>query len=93
MSEREGFCVPLIESMFFKVPILAYNSSAIKDTLRNSGVVVNKKDYFLISELMNLILSDSNFKEGIIKNQTKRLEDFKNEKIEKQLIEFIERIK
>jgi len=45
MSEHEGFCVPLVESMFFEVPILAYNSSAIKDTLGNSGVIVNKKDY------------------------------------------------
>ena len=93
MSEHEGFCVPLVESMFFKVPILAYNSSAIKDTLGNSGIVVNKKDYFLISELMDLILSDDSFKERIIKNQSKRLEDFKNEKIENQLIKFIEKIK
>ena len=92
MSEHEGFCVPLVESMFFEVPILAYNSSAIKDTLGNSGVIVNKKDYFLISELMNYILSDENVKKEIIKNQNKRLEDFKLEKVEKQLLEFIKRI-
>lgn len=92
MSEHEGFCVPLVESMFFEVPILAYNSSAIKDTLGNSGVIVNKKDYFLISELMNYILSDENVKKEIIKNQNKRLEDFKLEKVEKQLLGFIKRI-
>ena len=92
MSEHEGFCVPLVESMFFEVPILAYNSSAIKDTLGNSGVIVNKKDYFLISELMNYILSDENVKKEITKNQNKRLEDFKLEKVEKQLLEFIKRI-
>ena len=92
MSEHEGFCVPLVESMLFKVPILAYNSSAIKDTLGNSGVLVNKKDYFLISELMNIILSDENIKKEIIKKQNKRLEDFQLEKVEKQLLEFIRRI-
>ena len=92
MSEHEGFCVPLVESMFFEVPILAYNSSAIKDTLGNSGVIVNKKDYFLISELINYILSDENVKKEIIKNQNKRLEDFKLEKVEKQLLGFIKRI-
>ena len=92
MSEHEGFCVPLVESMFFEVPILAYNSSAIKDTLGNSGVIVNKKDYFLISELMNYILSDENVKKEIIKNQNKRLEDFQLEKVEKQLLGFIKRI-
>ena len=92
MSEHEGFCVPLVESMFFEVPILAYNSSAIKDTLGNSGVIVNKKDYFLISELINYILSDENVKKEIIKNQNKRLEDFQLEKVEKQLLGFIKRI-
>ena len=92
MSDHEGFCVPLVESMFFEVPILAYNSSAIKDTLGNSGIIVNKKDYFLISELMNFILSDENIKKEIIKKQNKRLEDFQLEKIEKQLLEFIKRI-
>ena len=92
MSEHEGFCVPLVESMFFEVPILAYNSSAIKDTLGNSGVLVNKKNYFLISELMNFILLDENIKKEIIKKQNKRLEDFQLEKVEKQLLEFIRRI-
>ena len=92
MSEHEGFCVPLVESMLFKVPILAYNSSAIKDTLGNSGVLVNKKNYFLISELMNFILLDENIKKEIIKKQNKRLEDFQLEKVEKQLLEFIRRI-
>lgn len=92
MSDHEGFCVPLVESMFFEVPILAYNSSAIKDTLGNSGIIINKKDYFLISELMNFILSDENIKKEIIKKQNKRLEDFQLEKIEKQLLEFIKRI-
>lgn len=92
MSEHEGFCVPLVESMFFEVPILAYNSSAIKDTLGDSGVIVNKKDYFLIAELMNFILSDESIKKEIIKNQNKRLEDFQLKKVEKQLLKFIKQI-
>jgi glycosyltransferase involved in cell wall biosynthesis len=29
MSEHEGFCVPLLEAMHFKLPIIAFNSSAI----------------------------------------------------------------
>ena len=93
MSEHEGFGVPLVESMYFEVPILAYNSSAIKETLKDSGVIVNKKDYFLISELMDLILSSEDIKKEIIKKQNKRLKDFKTEKIENQLVEFIEKIK
>ena len=32
-SEHEGFCVPLVEAMYFKLPIVAYSSTAIPDTL------------------------------------------------------------
>ena len=28
-SEHEGFCVPLVEAMYFDVPVVAYDSSAI----------------------------------------------------------------
>ena len=93
MSEHEGFCVPLVESMFFEIPILAYNSSAIKETLGNTGVIVNEKNYFLISELMGMILSNNELKEEIIKKQTQRLEHFKLEKVEKKLLQLIEKIK
>ena len=40
MSEHEGFCVPLVESMFFNIPIVAYASSAIPDTLGGSGFLL-----------------------------------------------------
>lgn len=28
-SEHEGFCVPLVEAMYFDVPVIAYDSTAI----------------------------------------------------------------
>nr|WP_269849836.1 glycosyltransferase [Methanosarcina horonobensis] len=37
MSEHEGFCVPLLESMHFKIPIIANNCTAIPQTLGESG--------------------------------------------------------
>ena len=92
MSEHEGFCVPLVESMYFKVPILAYNSSAIKGTLNNSGVIVNKKDYFLISELMNLIIENEDINKQIIEKQNQRLKDFETEKIGDRLLKIIKTI-
>ena len=58
MSEHEGFCVPLIESMYFGIPIIAYNSTAIPYTLEKSGILINKKDYPEIAELINLLVED-----------------------------------
>lgn len=92
MSEHEGFCVPLVESMYFEIPIISYNSSAIEETLGDSGILVNKKDYFLLSELMDLVLSDENLRKAIIGKQKKRLEFFRSKEIENKFLDFIKNI-
>ena len=38
LSEHEGFCVPLLEAMSADVPVLAYASTAVPDTLGGAGV-------------------------------------------------------
>lgn len=50
MSEHEGFCVPLVEAMFFETPIVAYASTAIPGTLGGSGVLVETKEPEAVAE-------------------------------------------
>jgi glycosyltransferase involved in cell wall biosynthesis len=40
MSEHEGFCVPLVEAMCFRVPIVALGTTAVPETVGNCGVVL-----------------------------------------------------
>jgi glycosyltransferase involved in cell wall biosynthesis len=39
LSEHEGFCVPLLEAMYFRAPIVAHNSTAIPETVGDAGLV------------------------------------------------------
>jgi glycosyltransferase involved in cell wall biosynthesis len=39
-SEHEGFCVPLVEAMWFDVPILARSNGAVPETLGDAGILV-----------------------------------------------------
>jgi glycosyltransferase involved in cell wall biosynthesis len=41
-SEHEGFCVPLIEAMYFRVPIVAWAATAVPETMGNCGVVMEQ---------------------------------------------------
>ena len=43
MSEHEGFGVPLIEAMWFDVPVFAYKSSAVPETLGEGGLLFTDK--------------------------------------------------
>lgn len=81
MSEHEGFCVPLVEAMFFGVPIIAYNCTAVPMTLGDGGILVDKKDPVEIAAIINRVISDKTLKTIIRENQQRRLEDFQYEKI------------
>jgi L-malate glycosyltransferase len=85
MSEHEGFCVPLIECMQFNIPIIAYNVTAIPDTLGESGILVNKKNYCEIAELVDRIIHDNNLKQRLIEKQQERLKAFEFNKITTKL--------
>jgi len=92
MSEHEGFCVPLIEAMKHSIPIIAYNSCGLPFTLGGSGILINRKDFAAISELINLIVTEESFRKAILIRQNERLEDFSREKIGKKIISIIDNI-
>lgn len=79
-SEHEGFCVPLIESMLFNVPIIAYNSSAVGETLGNAGILFNEKNPVVVAKLIDKLLSDSSVLEMMKDEQKTRLKYFAKEK-------------
>ena len=87
MSEHEGFCVPLVEAMYFHVPIVAYASTAIPSTLNGSGVLLDSKDAKIASKIINRIVNDMAFAKDIISLQDKRLRDFNNELLIGEIME------
>ncbi|MCK4352491.1 glycosyltransferase [candidate division WOR-3 bacterium] len=93
MSEHEGFGIPFLESMYFNIPIIAYNSTAIPYTIGDAGIIVNEKNYPKIAELINVILTDKDWRKEIIKKQRERLKEFSREKIEKKLKQYIEMVR
>ncbi|MAT51884.1 MAG: hypothetical protein CMK32_11950 [Porticoccaceae bacterium] len=48
-SEHEGFCMPLIEAQYHRLPVVAFSSSNIPDTLGESGLIIDDPDPRLIA--------------------------------------------
>ncbi len=76
MSEHEGFGVPLLEAMLTDVPVLAYRSTAVGDTLGDAGVQVATKDLPQIAELAHALASDAALRGKVLAGQRQRLEHF-----------------
>jgi len=69
MSEHEGFCLPIMEAMQNGVPVVAYAAAAIPDTMGNAGVQAETKDPKEISEIIDRITHDEEYRTEIVDNQ------------------------
>ena len=56
-SYHEGFCVPLVEAMSMKIPVIAYGSTAVTDTVGDGGIVWEDLDTDLIAITINEIVT------------------------------------
>jgi glycosyltransferase involved in cell wall biosynthesis len=77
MSEHEGFCLPLVESMVFDLPIVAYDAAAVPFTLDGAGVLVGTKRPDRVAELVARVAGDEDLRRRIIEGQRRRLERFR----------------
>jgi len=86
MSEHEGFGVPLIEAMWFDVPVLAYKSSAIPETLGEGGLLfTDKQNLKELAVAARLIMHDPDVRPKILSGQKRRRKAFLPEAIQPKL--------
>ena len=65
-SEHEGFCVPLVEAFYKRVPVLAYASTAVPATMDGGGVLFETRDPLDVAALMDGILTDEAWEDRIL---------------------------
>ena len=76
LSEHEGFCVPLVEAMAADVPVLAFGSTAIPETLGGAGVCFAPKDLEYAAEMLGVLVYDDMVRASVIAGQQRRVTDF-----------------
>jgi glycosyltransferase involved in cell wall biosynthesis len=57
MSEHEGFGVPLVESLWFNLPVIAHNSSAVGETLGDAGFLIDKSNWVGVVETLHQVIT------------------------------------
>ena len=91
-SRHEGFCVPLVEAMALKVPIIACASSAIPATVGQAGLVWKECNPYLLAASIDHLNRDEavGVELGLMGRQ--RYEQcFNNERIAEDFVEALSR--
>lgn len=80
MSEHEGFCLPLIEAMHFRLPVVAFAAGAVPATLGEAGILVTEKRHSDIGELLWRVATDATLREAVISTGVARVGAFTYER-------------
>jgi glycosyltransferase involved in cell wall biosynthesis len=73
-SEHEGFCVPVVEAMYYRVPTVAYATSGVRHTLGADGLCWDSPDPELLAESMHAVLSQPELRQHVVQVQSERFE-------------------
>lgn len=92
MSEHEGFGKPLIESMYSGLPVLAFASTAIPETLGGAGILFYRKDYEALAELIDLLLENEALRRRVIERQSARVRSFLEPRVRDQFVRYLRQL-
>ena len=91
-SYHEGFCVPLVEAMSLKVPVLAYGSTAVTDTIGDGGIAWEDLDIRLMAVTIDEIVNNRDTYFFLGEEGWKRYEgNYTDEKIQKKFLNILGR--
>ena len=93
VSEHEGFCVPLVEAMSMKLPITAYASTAIPETIGDAGIVWTERNPMLIAGSIDLFVRDRSVRDALGWRGYRRYESmFTNAKAEEIFLQALSKL-
>jgi glycosyltransferase involved in cell wall biosynthesis len=82
-SEHEGFCLPLVEAMALRVPIVAYATTAVPHTVGDAALIWNEPDPYLLAQSIAAVVNDASVRRRLIERGWRRyLEYFTNQRLE-----------
>ena len=74
LSDHEGFCAPIVEAMSRGVPIVAFASAAVPETVGDAGVLLDEKSPPLVASAVNRLLEDEVTRHALVQRGLTRVQ-------------------
>lgn len=73
LSEHEGFGVPVLEAMAARVPVVAYGSTAVPETMGGAGIVLGSQDPATVAATVQAVFEDGALRHRLVERQLDRV--------------------
>lgn len=92
LSMHEGFCVPLIEAMRSRLPIVAHAAAAVPETLAGAGVLLDLKDPATVAAAVHRVVTDAALRTALTEAGLARAADFAFEHSRRRFVAVMEEL-
>lgn len=65
-SDHEGFCVPIVEAMGRGVPVVAFGSTAVPETVGDAGIVLDSKEPLRFAAAVARVIADGELRRHMV---------------------------
>jgi L-malate glycosyltransferase len=86
LSEHEGFNIPVLEAMRHRVPVIAYGSCAVPETVGDGGLLLEDKSASSAAAAVHIVLSDPSRRRDLVDAGQGRLAQFDLDASKKLLV-------
>ena len=92
-SEHEGFCVPLVEAFYKRIPVIAYATTAVPATMDTGGVLYDRKDPRHVASIIHTVVSEPALYAEVLRTQDTALDRLRQRDFEAVLLGFVDDVR
>jgi glycosyltransferase involved in cell wall biosynthesis len=92
-SEHEGFCVPLVEAFYKRIPVVAYAATAVPATMDGGGVLYDRKDPRHVASIIHTMVSESALYDEVLRTQDAALARLRQQDFGGALLGFVDDVR
>jgi glycosyltransferase involved in cell wall biosynthesis len=93
LSEHEGFCIPLLESFHFGLPVIARPVGGIPEVAGDAALLADDEDLAVVAELLHLAVTDEALRGELRRRAAARLAAYAPAETEAKLRAAIESVR
>jgi glycosyltransferase involved in cell wall biosynthesis len=91
-SAHEGFCVPIVESFYRQVPVVAFAATAVPATMDGAGVLFSTDEPLEVAALVDTVLDDQELYDQILAKQDEALQRLRQKDFDGTLLRFVDQV-
>jgi len=92
-SEHEGFCVPLVEAFYKRIPVIAYAATAVPATMDGGGVLYDRKDPRHVASIIDTMITESALYDEVLRTQDVALDRLRQADFGAALLGFVDDVR